>query len=81
MATDILESSMQDSLDMIVGDDGKLSNVAVCRELDLKIPNVMKKPNPVEYIFKGCVRYFHQIFIFPRNDSSSKTMKNAFYFI
>ena len=56
---------MQDSLDMIVGDDGKLSNVAVCRELDLKIPNVMKKPNPVEYIFKGCVRYFHQIFIFP----------------
>ena len=81
MATGILESSIQDSLDMIVGDDGKLSNVAVRTELDLKIPNVMKKPNPVEYIFKACVPYFHQTFIFSQNDSASKTMKNAFYFI
>ena len=32
-------------------------------------------------IFKACVRYFHQIFIFSPNDSPSKTMKNAFYFI
>ena len=32
-------------------------------------------------IFKACVRYYHQIFIFPPNDSPSKTMKNAFYFI
>ena len=31
--------------------------------------------------FKACVRYFHQIFIFSANDSLSKTMKNAFYFI
>ena len=31
--------------------------------------------------FKACVRYFHQIFIFSPNDSSSKTMKNTFYFI
>ena len=31
--------------------------------------------------FKACVRYFHQIFIFLPNDSPSKTMKNAFYFI
>ena len=30
---------------------------------------------------KACVRYFHQIFIFSPNDSPSKTMKNAFYFI
>ena len=30
---------------------------------------------------KACVRYFHQIFIFSPNDSLSKTMKNAFYFI
>ena len=32
-------------------------------------------------VFKGCVCYFHQIFIFSSNDSPSKTMKNAFYFI
>ena len=32
-------------------------------------------------IFKACVFYFHQIFIFSSNDSSLKTMKNAFYFI
>ena len=32
-------------------------------------------------LFKACVRYFYQIFIFSPNDSPSKTMKNAFYFI
>ena len=32
-------------------------------------------------IVKACVCYFHQIFIFSPNDSPSKTMKNAFYFI
>ena len=30
---------------------------------------------------KACVRYFHQIFIFSPNDSTLKTMKNAFYFV
>ena len=29
----------------------------------------------------ACVCYFHQFFIFSTNDSPSKTMKNAFYFI
>ena len=32
-------------------------------------------------MFKACVRYFYQIFIFSPNDSPSKTMKNAFCFI
>ena len=32
-------------------------------------------------LFKACVRYFYQIFIFSANDSPPKTMKNAFYFI
>ena len=31
--------------------------------------------------FKACVHYFHHIFIFSPNDSPSKTLKNAFYFI
>ena len=34
-----------------------------------------------ERIFKACVRYFHQIFVFSPNDSPSKTMKIAFYVI
>ena len=33
------------------------------------------------YSIKACVCYFYQIFIFSLNDSSSKTMKNVFYFI
>ena len=32
-------------------------------------------------LLKACVCYFYQIFIFSPNDSPSKTMKNAFYFI
>ena len=32
-------------------------------------------------VIKACARYFYQIFIFSPNDSSSKTMKNAFYII
>ena len=35
----------------------------------------------LESSFKACVRYFYQISIFSPNDSPSKTMKNAFYFI
>ena len=31
--------------------------------------------------FKACVCYFYQIFIFSPNDSTSKTIKNVFYFI
>ena len=32
-------------------------------------------------IFKVCIHYFYQIFVFPLSDSPLKTMKNAFYFI
>ena len=56
LTASILESSIQDSLDMIVRDDGKLSDVAVRRKLDLKIPSVMKKPNPVDYVFKDIAK-------------------------
>ena len=44
------------------------------RELSMK--------NPIEKsIFKACVCYFLSNFYFSPNDSPSKTMKNAFYFI
>ena len=39
-----------------------------------------RERNFIEWI-KACVRYFHQIFIFSPNDSSWKTVKNAFCFI
>ena len=71
--TGILESCIQDSLDIIADDDGKLSNAAVRRELDLKIPNLMKKLNPVEYIFKDISKFDIQNLIV--GDTSKQTQK------
>ena len=73
LETGILESCIQDSLDIIADDDGKLSNAAVRRELDLKIPNVMKKLNPVEYIFKDISKFDIQNLIV--GDTSKQTQK------
>ena len=42
--------------------------------------NILGSKEHLDWL-KACVRYFHQIFIFSPNDSPSKTMKNAFYFI
>ena len=73
LGTGILESCIQDSLDIIADDDGKLSNAAVRRELDLKIPNVMKKLNPVEYIFKDISKFdTHNLIV---GDTSKQTQK------
>ena len=60
-------------MDIIADDDGKLSNAAVRRELDLKIPNVMKKLNPVEYIFKDISKFDIQNLIV--GDTSKQTQK------
>ena len=51
MATGLLQDSIQQSLDMVVT-DGFFNNAAVRRELDQKYPTLMKKPNPVNVIFK-----------------------------
>ena len=60
-------------MDIIADDDGKLSNAAVRRELDLKIPNLMKKLNPVEYIFKDISKFDIQNLIV--GDTSKQTQK------
>ena len=73
LGTGILESCIQDSLDIIADDDGKLSNAAVRREFDLRIPNVMKKLNPVEYIFKDISKFDIQNLIV--GDTSKQTQK------
>ena len=51
LATDLLQDSIQQSLDMVVT-DGFCNNAAVRRELDQKYPTLMKKPNSVNVIFK-----------------------------
>ena len=51
LATDLLQDSIQENLDMIVADGG-FNNASNCRGLDTKFPSVMKKPNLVEVMFK-----------------------------
>ena len=44
------------SLDMI-GTDGGFNNAAVRRELDLKYPSIMKKPKPIDRVFKSKAKF------------------------
>ena len=59
-------------------EDSHQSQVTIGRFTNLR--SLKQRPN-WERIFKACVRYFHQIFVFSPNDSPSKTMKIAFYVI
>ena len=56
LPTGLLQDSIQQSLDMVVT-DGFFNNAAVRRELDQKYPTLMKKPNPVNVIFKDKVHF------------------------
>ena len=51
LATDLLQDSIRENLDMIVTDDG-FNNASIRQALDTKFPSVMKKPNPIEVMFK-----------------------------
>ena len=51
MATDLLEDSIQENLDMIVTENS-FNNASIRQALDTKFPSVMKKTNPVEVMFK-----------------------------
>ena len=51
LATDLLQDSIQENLDMIVTDGG-FNNASIRRALDTKFPSVMKKPNLVEVMLK-----------------------------
>ena len=44
------------SLDMI-GTDGGFNNAAVRRELDLKYLSIMKKPKPIDGVFKSKAKF------------------------
>ena len=56
LATGLFEDSIQENLEMIVT-DGEFNNASVHRALDLKYPSVMKKPTPLEYIFKDRAKF------------------------
>ena len=56
LATDLLEDSIQENLDMIVTDNS-FNNASIRQALDTKFPSVMKKPNPVEVMFKDKSRF------------------------
>ena len=49
--TDLLQDSIQENLNMIVT-DGSFNDASIRRVLDTKFPSVMKKPNPIEVMFK-----------------------------
>ena len=51
LATGLLKDDIQQSLDMIVTDGG-FNDAVMRRELDLKYPSIMKKPDPIDIVFK-----------------------------
>ena len=60
LATGLLKDSIQDGVDMIVSSDEKLSDAAVRRQLDAKFPFFMKKPNPIDAVFKDKANFDSQ---------------------
>ena len=56
LATDLLQDSIQESLNMIVK-DGDFNNASIRRVLDTKHPSVMKKPNPIDFVLKDKAKF------------------------
>ena len=56
VATGLLKDSIQDSLDMIVTNE-KLNDPSVRRALDTKYLSVMKKSNPMDFVFKDKAKF------------------------
>ena len=42
---------------MIVSSDGKLSDAAIRRQLDTKFPSVIRKPYPIDAVFKDKAKF------------------------
>ena len=56
LATDLLQDTIQENLNMIVT-DGAFNNASIRRVLDTKYPSVMKKPNPIDFMFKDEAKF------------------------
>ena len=52
LATDLLQDSVQESLNMIVT-DRNFNNASIKRTLDTKYLSIMKKPNLINFVFKN----------------------------
>ena len=61
LATDLLQDSVQESLNMIVT-DGDFNNASIRRVLDIRVldtkyPSVLKKPNPIDFVLKDKAKF------------------------
>ena len=56
LATDLLQDTIQDNLDMIVT-DGDFNDASVRRALDTKFPSVMKKPTATNFMFRDKAKF------------------------
>ena len=56
LAMDLLQDTIQENLNMIVRDGG-FNNASIHRVLDTKYPSVMKKPNPIDFMFKDKAKF------------------------
>ena len=57
LVTGLLKDNIQDSFDMIVSTDGKLSNAVVRRQLHRKFPSDMRKTSPIDVVFKNKAKF------------------------
>ena len=56
LATDLLQDTTQDNLDMIAT-DGAFNNAGIRRALDTKFPSVMKVPTATNFIFRDEAKF------------------------
>ena len=56
LGTGLLNDSIQNSLDMIFT-DGKINDAGIRRVLDTKYPTIMKRPNPIDVVFKDKAKF------------------------
>ena len=56
LATDLLQDTIQDNLDMIAT-DGDFNNVGIRRALDTKFPSVIKVPTATNFIFRDKAKF------------------------
>ena len=56
LATDLLQDTIQDNLDMIVTDGG-FNDASIRRALDTKFPSVMKKPTARNFTFRDKAKF------------------------
>ena len=73
--TGVLKDSIQNSLDMIVT-DGKFNNAGIRKALDTKYPTIMKRPNPIDVLFRDKAKFDTQNPVISKLLSQMQTDKN-----